>query len=518
MKAHVKKRVKIIRWMYVAVLLCTGVLEYKNQVSAAQPAAYDYVVTDAEDKVDPTDLKADTKGIQKTLDKAIGSTKMITIYFPAGDYYLDKPMWVYSNTHIILDDKATIHRMDSMIDKGLLHNVDQNGKMDVVGGYDMSENIILEGGTWDGGNIKLATDASDVIRFDHARNITIKDCVVKNVYDCHIIELVGVQNGLISNCTLSGFRYKKGHEKDYTYAREAIQLESAWTSDESAKGREKAAWAKGSVIDGTSCQQVTVTNNTFIDLPCGVGQHHYTKSGKYRNKDITISNNVFKCSGKMKYCKTAITCCGTNNLNVINNTVKGPYRFSIHVIASKGVAIRKNQIEDISMNGIMVDKGEITAIQENTLKNIAKHGISVGGGTVKDISNNTITKVKQNGICVDDGKITNMNGNTIKNASKHGISAVGGTIGTGKNRNKGIQNNTISNCKQNGISVSQKAKVSSIGGNKISGVKNNGISLTGKAKVYWVVNNTIKNCKKHGIWNEIKTVKVKIKGNKGKTK
>lgn len=564
------KYVKRIRLMCMAVLLCAGIWGHKAQVDAAQPAAYDYVVTDAEDKVDPTDLKSDTKGIQKILDKAIGSSEMVTIYFPAGDYYVDKPLWVYSNTHIILDDKATVHRMDSMINKGLLHNVDQNGKMDVIGGYNMSENIILEGGTWDGGNIKLATDASDVIRFDHARNITIKDCTIKNVYDCHIIELVGVQNGLISNCTLSGFRYKKGHEKDYTYAREAIQLESAWTNDESAKGRENAAWAKGSVIDGTSCRQVTVTNNTFIDLPCGVGQHHYTSSGKYRNVDITISNNVFKCSSKMKYCKTAITCCGTNNLNVINNTVKGPYRFSIHVIASNGVVICKNQIADVTMNGIMVDKGEITAIQENTLKNIGKHGISVGGGTVKDISKNTITKVKQNGICVDDGKITsitgntikdvkkhgisiagatnkktsggtvknitkntinkakqngicvdagkvtNMNENIIKNVSKHGISAVGGTIGTGKSRSKGIQNNTISNCKQNGISVSQKAKVSSIGGNKITNVKNNGISLTGKAKVYWVVNNKIKKCKKHGIWSEVKTAK--IKGNKGKTK
>lgn len=558
---------KKIRWTWTAFLVCLGVWGGVARADAASQQSYDYIITDAVYKVDATDKVSDSKGIQSILDKAIGSETMVTIYFPAGNYYVDETMRVYSNTHIILDENATVYRMDSLVNNGLLFNVDQNGKRNVVGGYDMSENIILEGGTWDGGNTKLAKKGTDVIRFDHARNITIKDCVIKNTYDCHIVELVGIKNGLISNCTLTGFRYKKGKEKNYTYAREAIQLESAWTSNEKDLNDVSSAWAKGSVIDGTSCQQVTVTNNTFIDTPCGVGQHRYTKSGKYRNKDIVISNNTFNCSKKLKYCKTAITCCGTNKLTVSNNIVKGPYRFAMHVIASDDVTIEKNKVEGTTMNGIMVDKGKITAITENSLKSMGKHGISVGGGTVKDISLNTITGVKQNGICVDDGKVTNITGNTIKDVkkhgisitggkkitvkkisgntiskakqngisvdagkvtnimgntiksvSKHGISVVGGTVGTGKKSTNGIQSNMISSCKQNGITVSGKGKVSAIGKNKISNVKNNGISLTGKARVYWIIKNTVKKCKKHGIWNETKTVKVKMKGNKGKTK
>lgn len=558
---------KKIRWTWAVLLVCLGVWAGTAQVNAASQENYDYVITDAAYKVDATDKVSDSKGIQSILDKAIGSQTMVTIYFPAGNYYVDETMRVYSNTHIILDKNATVHRMDSLVNNGLLFNVDQNGKRNVVGGYDMSENIILEGGTWEGGNTKLAKKGTDVIRFDHARNITIKNCVIKNTYDCHIVELVGIKNGLISNCTLTGFRYKKGKEKNYTYAREAIQLESAWTSNEKDLTDVNSAWAKGSVIDGTSCQQVTVTNNTFIDTPCGVGQHRYTKSGKYRNKDIVISNNTFNCSKKLKYCKTAITCCGTNNLTVSNNIVKGPYRFAMHVIASNDVTIEKNQVEGTTMNGIMVDKGRITAIAENSLKSMGKHGISVGGGTVLAISKNTITSVKQNGICVDDGKVTNITGNIIKdakkhgisiaggkkitvkkisgntinkakqngisvdagkitniteniikNVNKHGISVVGGTVGTGKKSTNGIQSNKISSCKQNGITVSGKGKVSSIGKNNISNVKNNGISLTGKARVYWIIKNTVKKCRKHGIWNGTNTVKVKIKGNKGKIK
>ncbi|MCM1180224.1 MAG: right-handed parallel beta-helix repeat-containing protein [Clostridium sp.] len=555
------------RWIWMFLFVCFGVLEQAGEVDAASQIEYDYIVTDSQYKVDPTDKVSDIEGIQSVLDKAIGSEKMVTVYFPAGDYYVDKTIKVYSNTHIILDDKAVIHRMDSLIDNGLLYNVDQNGKRNVVGGYDMSENIILEGGVWDGGNTKLAKKGTDVIRIDHAKNITIQNCVMKNTYDCHILELVGVKNGLVRACTFTGFRYKKGKEKNYTYAREAIQLETAWTSNEKNLKDVNSAWAKGSVIDGTSCQQVTVTECKFIDTPCGVGQHRYTKSGKYRNKNITISNNTFDCSTKLKYCKIAITCCGTNGLNIYDNVVKGPYRFAMHVLASDDVTIERNQIKGISMNGIMVDKGKVTAIRENSLSNIGKHGISVGGGSIKDISknvidgtkqngicvddgtvtgitenviknvskhgisiakgkkitvkkisNNTISAAKQNGICVDAGKITNITGNTIKNVKRHGISIVGGTIGTGKKSTNGIQSNTIHTCKQNGISVSGKGKVSSIGKNKITNVKNNGISLTEKARVYWIVKNNIKKCKKHGIWNGINTVKVKIKGNKGKTK
>lgn len=561
---------KGIPWLRMTVCICLGILVQSAVAVAASPTDYDYVVTDAQYKVNPADEISDAAEIQSILDKAKGSEKMITVYFPAGRYYIDKTLKVYSNTHIILDEKATVYRMDSLVNGTLLYNADQNGKRNVVGGYDMSENIILEGGVWDGGNTGLARKGTDVVRIDHAQNITIKNCVIKNTYDCHILELVGVKNGLVSDCTFTGFRYKKGKEKDYTFAREAIQLESAWTSNESNLKDTNSAWAKGSVIDGTSCQQVTVTNNRFIDVPCGVGQHRYTKSGKHRNKDITISDNIFQCSKEYKYCKIAITCSGTNNLNVLNNTIKGPYRFAMHVIASDHVTIAQNRIDGIKMNGIMVDKGKITSISENQLKNMGKHGISVGGGTVNSIINNTIDTVGQNGICVDAGKITDISGNVIentkkhgisiagassgknmvtvkniskntiqkakqngitvnagkitniadnviKNVDKHGISVIGGTIGTGKKNSNGIQQNRITTCRQNGITASGKATVSAIGKNQITGVKNNGISLTEKAKVYWITKNTIKQCKKHGIWNGTKT-KTKIKGNKGKTK
>lgn len=525
-------------------------------------AAYDYVVTDY--GVNGTDDKADRATIQAVLDQVKGASSQKTVYFPAGDYYIDeRALQVYSNTHIILDQGATIHRMDNMLGRAILHNVDQNGKMDEVGGYDMSHDITLEGGTWDGGNIAKADEAADVIRFDHAENIVMKDCTVKNVYDCHLIEYIGVKNGSITGCTLSGFRYRKGKEKNFLFAREAIQLETAWTNNPSDLSDTDALWANGSVVDGTVCQQVIVSNNTFIDMPCGVGQHHYTNDGKYHNREITISDNTLTCSNSMKYCKTAITCGGMSDVMIARNTVKGPYRFAVHITQADDVTVSDNTISGSSQNGIMMDAGTAKAVTGNTISNTAKHAISIGGGSLTALSNNTISNSKQDGISIGKGEIDSISdnkitdtkkhgisitggatinkitGNTfnkighdgitlgkgkikmlennkINNVKLHGISITGGTVGVGKERSKGIINNVITNCKQNGISVSKKGTVSAIHKNKISSVKNNGISIINSSVVYWVTNNTIKNCKKHGIWNGSSRQKAKLQGNKGK--
>lgn len=530
----------------------------------AGASSYDYVVTDY--GVNGTDNKSDQDTIQAVLDKVKGASKQMTVYFPAGDYYIDqRALQVYSNTHIILDQKATVHRMDSMLGRAMLHNVDQNGKMDVVGGYKMSHDITIEGGIWDGGNIAKADEAADVIRFDHAENIVMKDCTVKNVYDCHLIEYIGVKNGSITGCTLSGFRYRKGKEKQFSFAREAIQLETAWTNKPSDKSDADAAWANGSVIDGTTCQQVTVSNNTFIDLPCGVGQHHYTNDGKYHNQNITISDNTLTCSKSMKYCKTAITCGGMNDVTITGNKVTGPYRFGIHITQADNVTVSDNIVTGSSQNGIMMDAGTAKAVMGNTVSNTAKHAVSIGGGSLTTLSKNIISNSKQNGISIGKGKIGSVNDNTITNIKKHGISVTGGvtinkmtgntitkvnhdgitldkgkikllsdnkitnvkvhgisitggTVGVGKKRSMGIINNIIKNCKQNGISISKKATVSAVHKNKIQNIKKNGISIVDRGVAYWVTNNTIKKCKKHGIWNGSSRTKAKLKANKGKTK
>lgn len=477
-------------------------------------AAESYDVTAAEFGANGSDTASDTAAIQAALKKAVGAKELVTVTVPAGNYYIDQPLRIYSNTCLSLAEGAVIHRSDLGIDRCMLHNVDQDGKMDVTGGYNMSHDIIVEGGVWDGGDVSRSEDGADILRFDHAQNIQIRNCTVQNVYDCHLIELVGIKDGSVTNCQLSGFHYRKGKENNYLYAREAIQIESAWTNDPSDLSPDSPeAWANGSVVDGTACKNITISGNTLTDLPCGIGQHHYTENGKYRDENVTIQDNTFSCRSSMKYCKTAVTCGGMNQVTIQNNSITGPYRFGVHVTEADVVQIKGNQISGSSYNGIMIDGGAGTVLEGNTIQNIAKHGISVLGGTLDRVSGNTIQNIRQDGIAIGKGKVKLIQGNTFQTMKKHAISIVGGTVGVGKKKTTGILKNTVTDCGQNGVSISG-GTVSIVKGNKISKIKNNGISIIKKAKVYLVTGNTLKNCKRHTIWSGSTKYKTVVKKNK----
>jgi hypothetical protein len=258
---------------------------------------------------------------------------------------------------------------------------------------------------------------------------------------------------VISGCTLTGFTYNKDHKNDWTYAREAIQLETAWTNNENDLEDQASAWANGIVIDGTVCDDITVSNNKILEFPCGVGQHHYTESGAYRNTNITIKNNTITCSAKWKHCKTAITCGGMNHVKISGNRIKGPYRFAIHVTESNDVTLQKNKIQNIKWNAIMVDSGNRISILKNNIKNTKNHAISV----------------------------------------------MKGTIGNGKSQKTGIIGNTIQKTGANGICITN-GTVSAINHNKVHSVKNNGISVLNKTKVYHIKGNKFSKCKGNNIW------------------
>ncbi len=504
-----KAALPLYLWLPVSAVCLAAAILLPGAVKAE--AAYDYVVTDYE--VNGNDRKSDREEIQSVLNLVQGAKRQRTVYFPKGDYYIDRaPLHIYSNTHIIMASGAVIHRMDSMLGREIIHNVDQNGQMDAVGGYNMSHDITLEGGTWDGGNIAKAKESTDVLRFDHAKNIVVKNCTVKNAYACHLIEFVGIKKGRISGCTLKGFRY--GSEKN---ASEAIQLETAWTNRPGNLADRSAAWAKGSVIDGTVCQQVTVKNNTIIDMPCGIGQHHYTGNGKYRNRNITISGNTFACSKKWEKSATAITCGGMEQIVISKNKITGSYRFGIHITEGAGIKVLDNTIRGSSQNGIMVDSGTTDRISGNTITDMKKHGISVvGHAAIDNVTGNHIRKVKHDGFVMSGGKVETLSGNKFSGVKAHAISITGGTVGIGQKKTKGIGKNVIADCQGNGISVSGKAIVSAVFQNKIEQIKNNGISIVDKGTVYWIINNTINNCSQHGIWNGSARKKAKLKGNKGK--
>lgn len=230
---------------------------------------------------DGTDKKDDAAAIQKALDQA-GEDHNTYILIPAGTYYISKTLYIQSNTYLTLNKDAVIKRKKTNLNKNLLRPTDSNHKSTNYDGYTLAHNIRISGGTWDGGNIKKSNKECNLLYFGHCENIVINNTTVKNCYGSHAIEFAGVNNGTISNCTISGFRYGSSH-----FESEAIQIDICFKQN-------SLRWAPGYSADGTVCNNITISNNTIIDYPRGIGSHHILEDNPSTN--ITITNNQIRRS------------------------------------------------------------------------------------------------------------------------------------------------------------------------------------------------------------------------------
>lgn len=294
---------------------------------------YYYNVTDL--GANGTDKKLDTDAIQEALDMA-SEDNFIIVTVPDGTYYLDDTLYIHSNTELRLSKNAVITRKAPYyLDNPMLCNSDKDYNMNKVGGYDLSHDITITGGTWDGGNINKADDGSNLIYLGHARNITISNTTIKNCYGSHAIELTGVKDSVIRNCYITGFRYAPNK-----FTAEAIQLDICHSD-----------WSPRYLVnksDKTECKNIIIENNTIVDYPRGIGIHH-TLSG-HEVTDIIIRNNTFKRSSASTQGKSVVGVflLGAKNVTVTKN-VFDYYSYGAMVKQSKNIKINKNQFR---YNGI----------------------------------------------------------------------------------------------------------------------------------------------------------------------
>ena len=466
----------------------------------------------------PTDVFTDKTAIQGALDLAAANYTLL-INFPSGTYYIGGPLYIHSNTTLKLADDAVIRRNSNSDDAtartgrdGINHNLlkvaPYNSKTtNTAGGYTNAENITIEGGTFDGGNISEAVDASNVLNLGHINNLTIKNTTIKNSYGNHLIEIVGVQNAEISGCKFSGFRYVTSQIKDdnggVSYADAAGDLAEAIQIDVAHKDN-KSAWTSAYLTDDTACANINIHDNTFTDYPVAVGNHH-ALAGHHHN-NITITNNTITGTNTMN---TGINLYGCDNSlvsgNVIVNNSAG-----IRVRASSGFTVTNNNINTAAY-GIIETETSSGQIVSNTIDNINNQGISVyGSGTVAStISQNNISNSNSNGIHINSSATcSNLTNNTITTCKKNGISIYGSS------NVPSVTKNTITECTNNGIYVYSSATATTIKSNKISNCSKYGVYITGKASVKTLSSNTLTNIKKNGIYVKDDKIKITFKSNK----
>ena len=518
---------------------------YAEEYEVTQESFDDYGSTES-----GNDIWAKLKKAQNA-----SASEYTVVVVKKGTYEIKRSLQMYSNTKLVLEDGVTLVRSDANLNSGLIYNhgslpsavasqLKENGISDPswknIGGYNLSNNITIEGhgsATIDGGNIAAASDTSDLVRFDHAQNISVTGVTFKNVYGAHHLEFVGVKNGTISGCTFTGFRRLKGHENDRDYGRECIEIDSCWadnTSKLSDPNKASDKWASSTLVDGTNCQNITVNGCKFYNIASALGQHHWSSDSRYKNSsNIKFTNNTITGGTSDKMLRHGINVGGLDNVTVTGNTITGYFYRGIHVFHSKNAVIKNNTLNGCYAGIYARAAAQSTVIEGNTVKNSAwgavcatssakpssisrnaisgskKHGIYVTSTSVKTIASNSISSTKKYGIYVK-GKVTSIASNRIASPGSYGI------LTLGSSKVASISKNTVSKAKKAGVCTSGKSKATTISKNKITKAKKYGIYLGSKAKKAKVKKNTVQVHKKKNGIKKAKKVKAKLSGNKVK--
>lgn len=299
-----------------------------------------------------TDSEDDTAALQKALDQARTDVNIV-ITVPAGTYYISDVLYIQSNTTLNLDTNATIYRSDKALSKNMLKNavrIVENKKVKYKStgytGYTLSQNITVNGGTWNGGNINKSTKSTNLIYLGHADNVQVTNTTIKNCHGSHALEFAGVQNGLIRNCNFSGFRYG-----DDNYTSEAIQLDICYQSG-------NTEWTPGFSLDKTTCKNITIEYCNIVDYPRGIGSHHVLSGVPYEN--IKIRNNTItrNSSTSQSKCVSGVFIMGAKNLTIKKNTVNG-YSYGIWIKQSSKLTVKKNVLKNNPTYNLVYDGNDV---------------------------------------------------------------------------------------------------------------------------------------------------------------
>ena len=454
-------------------------------------------VTDSPYGANGSDKKDDTKAIQKALDlRKNGKDKTIlTVEIPAGTYYINKQLHIYSNTTLKLDKDAVIVRSDDT--KRMLIGGFTNS---TIGGYNQLENVTITGGTWDGNN-KDSTHAVNLMYLWHGKNITFSNTTIKEVCGSHFVELAAVSNARFENVTFRDFVYYTGEGYRYIYnlsagdddgsmkepivkrvsiRSEAIQLEYPGPFNS------KTALP----YDNTPCRDITVTGCKFLNCLSGVGNHHPEVS----SPNITITNNTFNNMGA-----SCVNLSNMTGVTVSGNTATKVRAF-LYSTGGTSADITKNTISygfdsiepRIEQDTFYMINSNIR-MTDNQIYGCGKRAVFDAGGSTVTMKNNTIdlSTIRASGrnavqMGAKSGSTITIDNNTIKNSDMSGI-WISGSSGS-------VTNNTISVSLSeggSGIRVINNSKLS-ITGNQISNVAASGIRLlNNQTNTVTVSNNTI---------------------------
>ena len=408
--------------------------------------------------------------IEKALKQAKNKTNIsLTVNVPSGTYTLTSGLHIYSNTTLNLKSNTKFVR--SFSSGSMLKCGTQN---DVNTGYDGYVNISVSGGIWDNNY----TEQTCCMRFAHCQNVSLKNMIVKNVFDSHHIEI-----GAADNMTLDGLTVK-GYKRQKNTSGEAVQIDPVHSS-EHFKGYQ--------LLDDTPCKNITVKNCLFQNVFSGVGTRSGVVGSYFDNMKIinnTFTNISDKAICTFNYINSQISG------NVINNASVGIFfeEYPTRYVASKLYM----PFDKSASTKVITDIN--TKINNNTISvhrnsNYAQScGIGIYGGILsKDTAKKT--GLKNAKYLVKNVTVTN-NNITVNTASSCGMEFK--YMYDSKVLSNTVVDTAKANKHMNGIRLFH-SEGNKVGSNKLSGTMYQGISLYSGSANNNICSNTVKGARKFGV-------------------
>jgi len=210
-----------------------------------------------------------------------------TVIFPQGEFYIQIPIHVYGNTHVIIPVGTTIFNDIRLSYAPEYFTLDAKGNAEPVFinaehgnstysyGYSGDSNIIIDGGGKIDGYWRVQrSEYCSSIKIAHAENILIRDIVFDNQWKSHFIELNSTRRGRVTGCRF-GYIEKSGASGNW----ECINVDYSTQENYPHAG----GW------DNTPCQDITIDNNTSHANEALVGSHTYVTDNPHTN--ITVYAN-----------------------------------------------------------------------------------------------------------------------------------------------------------------------------------------------------------------------------------
>lgn len=336
------------------------------------------------------------------------------VFIPAGTYiiggnYPSKDyVEFYSNTHIVGVPGATVLKYPSTLsDDGAtgvgIQSLMRNHTEVANTGYTATENVVIEGITFDGGEGLL--HKSTHLGIGHAKNIVIRNCVFKNKQsNCtstHYLEFNAVKDGVIENCSFyPAYHYAMDRDAAGAASDEQQRVYGEYINIDVAR---PGAYGYNTyyAYDGAECDGVEIRNcyfesypsNHFIDyptqpyIPYAIGGHYADETHGWfeTSKNVHIYDNYFLGDWNVGRINGSSATLPPRRYTINANYMTGSVDYwSIHDNVFKSINTGSSSTQNKLPCGILLNTtGTHNFIYDNTFINYTPTEIFYHGAGVK---------------------------------------------------------------------------------------------------------------------------------------